>query len=1242
MAAVTNVSVTGTTSTQAILRYTAPDDGVCTVEASENASFTPLVHDVDPQLFPGSNLDSRSEGASDGRQRVFVLGKRRAEKAANGHWYSRALQAFTAHYYRITCGADQVSDSFFTTNIPLGNTYNDTLPPDPNAGAATYFVNGGQYAWPEFIDWSSAGRGETVTDPHTGMLLKRLTMPGDQVTSNSPSGDHLFTSAISPNGAWSGAGSSLADDGSSASFSGAGRDWLLLRDSALVFNDYPLESLTFSVKGWCSGACAGDDAKIQACLTVNGVTCWPNQNNTIDMTLGTSNSGAFVSAGSTLPIMAAWTPPGYLPLNPTDTQARTGTVNVDGAGVVTLTDGSLFYPNWAAGSKFTIAGSECAITSVAHPKGLSIDPASCVPALSLPLTGATYSAGNFGVMIRKKTASMDTINIQFAKYSMTETNPPGWSSSGSPEFCSHTLTQNSVTGAMGYHCRIMESQLYWVDRATGNANYLGLYNFDSKTGPDGYGGGVCGNASVTLLGKGPQDPESFYCTTNDNSQKEIVLACSFTSTNEPRDLHVSCTNLTKSSLGQDFLSLVQQFTASDVTPFDPVKYIGCGITGMQNGQLILACGRGYQDTLGWIVVFDPNKVGSTPGCVGNGNPGCVVAAQSTWSSSPARWCSLHTPFMAGNSNTAWILGKPLGTWPGMPGGGSYTSTVVSGTLGVQPSIAPGTTGCPAGSKGCDIVTVDGEPCNSSPAPEVGGHPAEGGNCPKNTAWDYLQDAKPGDVFQARDNPREYVQLVAKSGNSWLLQRGYGYTSPSDVSSPVTLSELCLARRWDHDETGSWTWDFEHDPHALNANGTTIKITPGYEHPLPRAELVVGTVAWFDPGYGYAITDGPGYGPANKWSQLGPAFAGTTGITVYNELAGDHPSHPQETAPPQEQKWFLDSRPLHGPGPDVVDLATKVSGQLYKFVSTTLDGDNLQHVGGPNAFLGGINRKHQPTMALCGTQPLIDVSSATQGDSIHDDASSAYQYCVARKGGECRSGSTQGDIYVNCPFVAPRANGTFGCDYERGEPSLSNDICVSNTGAYLNAVVQFGFERSDPTGALARALTKGLIRYRVLDANENVHGLPDASWLLVEGKALQGGMSEWLAAKLPPYPQEDSTVRGTFVPTPISIAAEPGPNVDNVVVQFGYAENGAPESFFCTSRREACVATSGSASESNPFQFGSDGADGTLASIAGVPCAAGCSITIPALPQRVLYYQVVYRDSSNRVIGSPKIATQAIP
>src|SRR5205085_665748 len=113
-----------------------------------------------------------------------------------------------------------------------------------------------------------------------------------------------------------------------------------------------------------------------------------------------------------------------------------------------------------------------------------------------------------------------------------------------------------------------------------------------------------------------------------------------------------------------------------------------------------------------------------------------------------------------------------------------------------------------------------------------------------------------------------------NGNSWLLQRGFGFTVPGNPPSPVALAPLCMSRKWEHDAgAGGWTWDFQADPHGLNANGMSVNLTPGYAHPLARPTLVVGSVAWFDPGYGYGITDGAGYGPANKWSQLGPTFAG---------------------------------------------------------------------------------------------------------------------------------------------------------------------------------------------------------------------------------------------------------------------------------------------------------------------------------------------------------------------------------
>ena len=205
--AVVNVQVRGVTSTQAVIAYSAPNLAACMVEVSESQTFRPLAHDVDPGLFAGANLDDRPESTSAGMQRIFVAGKRRAEKGLDGHWYSRALQAFTNHFFRITCGSSQATGSFLTANIALGNTYNEALPADPDVSNRPYYSPAGSYAWPEFKNWNNqdpAARPETVIDPQTGMLLKRLALPQDQPIAYLPgSGDHSFTTTVDANGAWS-------------------------------------------------------------------------------------------------------------------------------------------------------------------------------------------------------------------------------------------------------------------------------------------------------------------------------------------------------------------------------------------------------------------------------------------------------------------------------------------------------------------------------------------------------------------------------------------------------------------------------------------------------------------------------------------------------------------------------------------------------------------------------------------------------------------------------------------------------------------------------------------------------------------------------------------------------------------------------------------------------------------------------------------------------------------------------
>lgn len=180
-AEITNIRVTGTTSTQAVIVYSAPDSISCSVEVSESPSYAPVVRDVDEDLFAGSSWDSRPGSITRGRYRLVAIGKHGMTAsgatnqflAADGNRYSRALQANTLHYYRIRCGGEVATGAFSTGAIQLGSSYPETLAADP--------ANPGVYNWPAVTNPSS--RAESIVDPATGALIRKITMSSE---SNAP------------------------------------------------------------------------------------------------------------------------------------------------------------------------------------------------------------------------------------------------------------------------------------------------------------------------------------------------------------------------------------------------------------------------------------------------------------------------------------------------------------------------------------------------------------------------------------------------------------------------------------------------------------------------------------------------------------------------------------------------------------------------------------------------------------------------------------------------------------------------------------------------------------------------------------------------------------------------------------------------------------------------------------------------------------------------------------------------
>jgi hypothetical protein len=131
---------------------------------------------------------------------------------------------------------------------------------------------------------------------------------------------------------------------------------------------------------------------------------------------------------------------------------------------------------------------------------------------------------------------------------------------------------------------------------------------------------------------------------------------------------------------------------------------------------------------------------------------------------------------------------------------------------------------------------------------------------------------------------------------------------------------------------------------------------------------------------------------------------------------------------------------------------------------------------------------------------------------------------------------------------------------------------------------------------------------------------------------------WMAM-YPPYPPDDpsdTVARGTFVPMSVSLSPPPGLGANNAIVEFGYQEYGAPQLINCTTRNDACIAVASTVPSGNqPFYFASENP-------AGAPCASGCTIAIPAISERILYYQVKYRSANNTVLAADPVTSVVVP
>lgn len=1258
-AAITNVRVTGITNTQAILQYQAPDANACSVQVSEKSDFSTLVNDVDGAKFSGANLDNRSANLMSGAARTFVVGKRAAERGLDQNRYSRALQVLTLHYYKITCGADTSSGQFRTANLMMGGTYGDPAPADA--------ARPGDYAWPTL---SLNDRTRSTVDPQTGLLLRQVSLPGDRVITNV---NQAFQTARSST--WTNPAAALAGTAPGATIQGNNTGTLLLSPQSSTFggyisffkgshgnNQYTLNWFQMVITATTSNAAcntaAVDDCKVVACLTIDGVNCYAGGKSLEQALTTTATAYSFGTTGTPIDL---WQAAGERPPNGVEVATKVGAVNCDGTSNVTLSSGDFFATYWSAGSVITINAVDYTIGALKSQAALSLTTTCPVG------TGLTYSATNFGVLLHKKTASADTISVRGSNSNYQMGVFPLWDFTGAFDLCGPTPVIGP-TGNPGFNCTFTQSPpIYWIDSVTGEAHMFSRY-FGGPAGAM-----TCGTSDSIIFDS--VNPDIWYCSGSAayaapqqplrvhyygnhseplNTQNpghfeegEQMQFCNSASppTNQPC---VQYTNLVGTS---DMGTLTAAFDAT----FQKDRFLQFYFVGMENGVMVFRVWRGGHNSIGWTVLFDPNatvnREVNNAGCVGGGLPGCVIGAIPSWSRPGARWCTLkgnNPMYQPGwQSLSSYVWADPGDTHVGT---GPYQSTVNDATaLSATVGAAGGPVTCPSNTLGitgqqCTTVQVDGEPRDFSPC--VSDLVTCGGAFETGAPGE-LMNAQVNDEFSIGPygNSSEEVRLVAKSGVNnltWTIQRGINGTLVSTAPNP-SLYVYCavVPDPLRINVAGlDWYWDYTDDPHGYNTSGSTIlKDHFGinahffFQNGAMAAAYTVDTRCDYGPGHlcyqtreFNSVPQFVSTPPVGIVTQA-PAFAGKRASADSNQVQ-EHPSGPGLNSSANDRHYYYDGRPFNG-GPlsgsttaDGSNPAVLVSGQLYKFAA---------------AQVSYLDRKFMPTFAFSGSSTLVDVSGPAS--LIGGGTADAFRYCVALLAGECATGSAPNDIYVN----APNVNRPY-CHFPGQASAMADetDICIGNNSMVYNSIVEYGISWVDNFGTHQRAMTKGLSRNRFLAPFWHTHALPSANWMLVHTNFAQNVGDMVTLAKAPPPPPQDSVNRAAYIPLTVTVKPPPGLGTANALIEFGYAEYGAPGQFYCTSRAEACAvgpsAQAGSIDAFNPFFFELSEA----AALTGTPCAAGCSIAIPAASQRVVYGRIVYRNSSNQVLARGSSFVLAAP
>ena len=542
---------------------------------------------------------------------------------------------------------------------------------------------------------------------------------------------------------------------------------------------------------------------------------------------------------------------------------------------------------------------------------------------------------------------------------------------------------------------------------------------------------------------------------------------------------------------------------------------------------------------------------------------------------------------------------------------------------------------------CVTLRVAGEPCSEYAGPgEQASYPCP--SDPHAVNKSSLQNIQPGDVIfdlsHAGGN-HEFMLVLQKNKTSenqmdLTIERWYG-DSPEWRGGNGRAQDY-----WAQQHSPGWTgWAMPPIRSAwvhYTADNHWIVESPlysGAHHDVSVGSLPGNLVlsSGYMPGNFDDLVDLPAQTffsiPVTTTHDSAPIWAGDTADTMITGPTQSYPDHRQVfgEAPSTEQVWKSDWMAInpaygnggnYGDGSGIQRALTNIRGTSYDPANQTSIVYKITNPAPSNS----LNIKI--VNYLLHASPHWYFSDKSGPQSLLTDAD-VGRSCFAYNAGECRPGSAPGDVFLAMRGV-----------YDPGQCTVNTATltppCLYPLWAGAGWAVQVRQTPEDTNGTGVRRLTMGFALPTTHFSFQTWIASPDGKWGFFVTNPIQYRPS-WhyysgthvFAMKLPPWPQPgdidpagQEKNRTTFVPYPVMV---PGSSGDTVRVAFGYGENGDVTKSYCTTRLETCW-TSASATAANPFVFDSESQGRTN-------CGSGCTVQIPAIPGRVLYYRVEHAGGS---------------